>query len=185
VSGNVARFVFTGTGAAAFQCRMDGATFAPCAAPKSYGGLKRGGHTFQVRAVSASGVADPTPAQHLFTTGKTTSAGGKSTRGKKVKISPKRVRVGASGKVRLRVHCPLAEDRCRVQLKLKLGGKTVASRKLTVSGSKTRSIRLTLRRSARVRLFEEGSLRVKATAVSRDSGGGRAVTRKTIRLVAH
>ena len=150
----MARFVFTGTGAAAFQCRMDSATFAPCAAPKSYGGLKRGGHTFQVRAVSASGVADPTPAQHLFTTGKTTSAGGKSMRGKKVKISPKRVRVGASGKVRLRVHCPLAEDRCRVQLKLKLGGKTVASRKLKVSGSKTRSIRLTLRRSARVRLFE-------------------------------
>jgi hypothetical protein len=184
VSGNVARFVFTGSGAAAFQCRLDGAAFAACGTPKSYGGLKRGGHTFQVRAVSASGVADPTPAQHLFTIGKTTSASGKSKRGKKVKLAPRDVRVSSRGRLRLRVHCPLAEDRCRVQLKLKLGGKTVASRKLKVSGSTTRSIWLTLRRSARERLFEKGALRVKATAVSRDSGGGRAVTRKTIRLVA-
>ena len=184
VSGNVARFVFTGSGAAAFQCRMDGAAFTACASPKSFGNVSRGGHTFEVRAVSAVGVADPTPAQRSFVVGKTASASGKSNRGRKVKLTPKRVRVAADGKVRLRVRCPLAEDRCRVQLKLKLDGKTVASRKLKVSGGKSRSIRLTLRRSARLRLFEKGSLRVKATAVSRDSGGGRAVTRKTIRLVA-
>jgi len=58
-----ARFVFGGTASAyRFECSLDGAAFAPCAAPKDYAGLAGGGHTFAVRAVDVFGNTDQSPA---------------------------------------------------------------------------------------------------------------------------
>jgi uncharacterized repeat protein (TIGR01451 family) len=51
----------------AFECRLDGATFAPCASPQSYSGLPDGRHTFEVRALDAEHKADPTPAGYSWT----------------------------------------------------------------------------------------------------------------------
>ena len=61
-------FSFTGVnGAASFQCRFDTAAFAPCTSPVHAGvDLSQGTHTFQVRAQSASGAPDPTPASQTF-----------------------------------------------------------------------------------------------------------------------
>jgi hypothetical protein len=53
---------------ASFQCSLDGAPFAPCAASGvTYSGLADGPHAFQVRAVDASANVDPTPAGYSFT----------------------------------------------------------------------------------------------------------------------
>jgi hypothetical protein len=49
-----------------FDCRMDGAAFAPCTSPQAYSGLADGSHTFRVRAVDAAGNADATPATATF-----------------------------------------------------------------------------------------------------------------------
>ena len=58
-----ANFSFTASEAGAtFQCRLDGAAFAPCASPQSYSGLGAGGHSFSVKASDAVGNTDPTPA---------------------------------------------------------------------------------------------------------------------------
>jgi hypothetical protein len=61
-------FTFTGVnGAVSFQCRVDGATFATCASPFTTAALGQGAHTFEVRALSASGAPENTPASRSFT----------------------------------------------------------------------------------------------------------------------
>ncbi len=51
-----------------FECRLDGAAFAPCATTGiTYPGLANGPHTFQVRAIGPSGNVDPTPAAYSLT----------------------------------------------------------------------------------------------------------------------
>ncbi|HET6570925.1 MAG TPA: hypothetical protein VFG58_05495 [Solirubrobacterales bacterium] len=50
-----------------FECRLDGAAFAACAASGiAYTGLANGPHTFLVRAVDPSANVDPTPAGYSF-----------------------------------------------------------------------------------------------------------------------
>jgi large repetitive protein len=51
-----ASFTFTSNDpTATFQCRLDGAAFAPCVSPKDYSGLTNGNHTFRVRAIDLAG----------------------------------------------------------------------------------------------------------------------------------
>ncbi|MCX6463890.1 MAG: right-handed parallel beta-helix repeat-containing protein [Pseudonocardiales bacterium] len=61
---------FTGSDNASsvtFQCRLDGAAFAPCTSPVTYSGLAVGTHSVTIRAVDFSGNADPTPVVHTWT----------------------------------------------------------------------------------------------------------------------
>lgn len=63
----LARFGFSSSaGDGSFQCRLDRGPFKPCTSPKTYRHLKPGHHTFRVRAVSASGLTDPTAAVSRF-----------------------------------------------------------------------------------------------------------------------
>lgn len=48
-----------------YECSLDGKAFKPCSSPRKYKRLKRKKHTFEVRAVNASG-ADPTPATYKW-----------------------------------------------------------------------------------------------------------------------
>ena len=59
------RFAFSSSAAGTFECSLDGRPFAGCASP-ARARLGPGRHTFAVRAVSVSGVADPTPASVAF-----------------------------------------------------------------------------------------------------------------------
>jgi hypothetical protein len=63
-----ATFEFGGTDAravASFQCRVDDDSFAPCTSPYKVK-VKKGKHTFEVRAVDAAGNVDPTPASDTW-----------------------------------------------------------------------------------------------------------------------
>jgi PKD repeat protein len=51
---------------ATFECRLDGAPFAPCVSPQSYSGLADGPHVFSVRAIDAVGNAGA-PVDRSFT----------------------------------------------------------------------------------------------------------------------
>jgi hypothetical protein len=63
-----ATFSFSSTEAGStFACRLDAADPGPCASPLSYPELSPGLHTFEVRAVDASGRPDPTPAVRSWT----------------------------------------------------------------------------------------------------------------------
>ncbi len=57
-SGPSVTFVFTDNeSSATFECRLDGATYASCASPKTYGPLTTGSHTVNIRALDAAGNA--------------------------------------------------------------------------------------------------------------------------------
>lgn len=67
---NSITFTFGGTdavGVTGFQCRLDGAAYAPCASPVGYSALAIGSHTFQVRALDAAANVDPSPASFTWT----------------------------------------------------------------------------------------------------------------------
>jgi len=65
-------FTFSSTDpSATFQCSLDGGAFTACTSPHTLTGLSAGPHTLLVRAVSAAGVVDPTPASFSFTIAQT------------------------------------------------------------------------------------------------------------------
>ncbi len=69
ITDNTPTFTFTGSGGAVgFQCRFDTAGFVGCTSPFTPAiGLADGPHTFEVRALTAAGGPDPTPASRSFT----------------------------------------------------------------------------------------------------------------------
>jgi extracellular elastinolytic metalloproteinase len=60
-------FAFSASETATFECRLDDGAFAACTSPFSPGLLPDGDHTFFVRAIDATGNADPTPETRTFT----------------------------------------------------------------------------------------------------------------------
>jgi hypothetical protein len=67
VASTSATISFSSEPGARFQCSLDGAAFAGCASPTSYGALAQGVHTLDVRAVDAAGNVDPSPARATWT----------------------------------------------------------------------------------------------------------------------
>jgi large repetitive protein len=61
-SDRTGTFTFTSEAGARFECRVDGAAFAPCTSPFTTASLSDGTHTFAVRAIDTAGNVDATPA---------------------------------------------------------------------------------------------------------------------------
>jgi hypothetical protein len=102
----------------------------------------------------------------------------------RVRVRPRRVRASRRGLVVVRVSCPRGERVCRVDLRLRRRGATLAGKRFRVAGGTTRRVTLRLNRDARRRLVRSGPLRVAAVAAARDAAGNRATTRTRIRLLA-
>jgi hypothetical protein len=62
-----ASFSFTSNRAeATFQCRLDNGSYSACASPLTYSGLTEDSHTFNVKAVDATGSEESEPAQYTW-----------------------------------------------------------------------------------------------------------------------
>jgi uncharacterized delta-60 repeat protein len=71
ISSADATIAFTANEPSTFECRLDGAAFAPCASPAAYTGLAEGTHAFEVRATDGVGNVDATPASATWTIDRT------------------------------------------------------------------------------------------------------------------
>ena len=61
-----AKFVFSASEpGSTFECKLDKAPFEPCSSPKTYK-VRRGKHTFKVRATDEAGNTDATPAKYTW-----------------------------------------------------------------------------------------------------------------------
>jgi hypothetical protein len=103
--------------------------------------------------------AGSSPSQHGSTS---------SSAAKRLSVSPRTVRASKTGTVKLRVTCPAGTRSCRVQLKLLLGKRTVATKTVTVAAGKTKTVTLKLSRAVRRDLKRKRSLH--ATAVASANG---------------
>ncbi|MGH9041403.1 MAG: Ig-like domain-containing protein [Acidimicrobiia bacterium] len=66
-SAEAALFFSSTEGGPSFECRIDDGPFEGCSSPRTYPGLVDGEHRFEVRALSADGRPDPTPAVREWT----------------------------------------------------------------------------------------------------------------------
>jgi hypothetical protein len=98
---------------------------------------------------------------------------------RRLRVGPRRVRIGRDGTVRLRISCAPGEQSCRVRLNLRLGSRVIARRTLALSTGETRRVGLKLSRAARRTLRRRGELRVTAVAVVRNQAGGEPVSERT------
>jgi hypothetical protein len=62
-----ATFTFSANEPASFECKLDASSFAPCSSPRGYTGLRRGAHSFEVRAIDAAGNVEVAAALHRWT----------------------------------------------------------------------------------------------------------------------
>ena len=60
-----ATFLFISSEAGSFECSLDGSGFSPCSSPFKTK-VKKGKHTFDVRAIDEAGNVDPSPAEFAF-----------------------------------------------------------------------------------------------------------------------
>lgn len=68
LSGGTGGFTFSSTEpGSTFECKLDGAAWAPCTTPKAFTGLSEGAHTVQIRATDEAGNVDPTPSSYTWT----------------------------------------------------------------------------------------------------------------------
>ena len=203
VNGTTAVATFTSDdGQATYQCSLDGGPFASCTSPATFSGLSAGTHTFAVRGTDAHGNVGGVASRQFVIAGSTSTGGSgnpggsghpggsgtsgtpppRDTVGPKLVITPKSVRLSKAGWATLKVKCPSNEKRCKVTMRLKLSGKIVARKTVTILGGKTKKVSLKVSRWARAKLAKRGSLKVTAIATATDAAGNVKITRTRITL---
>jgi hypothetical protein len=102
----------------------------------------------------------------------------------KVLVTSRSARVTKGGIAKLGVRCPRSEQTCEVSVKLKLRGKRVARKTLTVSSGATQAFRLKLSGAARRKLAARSSLAAFAVVSAEDAAGNEQTTTHRVTLLA-
>ena len=142
---STAQFSFgSNDGGAVFECRLDGAAYAPCGRTAAFGGLSIGSHTLSVRAVDGSDNQDATPATYTWQVTTPGGAGGMPAASFVVAPVEERLADALAGRFKVLAACA---SRCRATAKLSVSARTARrlglGRRAVVLGSAAK-----LRRSA-------------------------------------
>jgi hypothetical protein len=102
----------------------------------------------------------------------------------KVLVMGRTARVSKSGVAKLKIRCPRSEQTCEITVKLKLRGKRVARKRLTVSSGDTGTFRLKLSSAARRKLAARSSLTATGVISAEDAAGNERKTTQKVTLLA-
>ena len=188
VTGTTARVTFSSEAGARFECSLDNGHVPDLHQPaRLHRPVGRLAHV-RVRAIDQAGnvgaaaersfVISSPPTPDTPTPDTPTP----DTTAPKVRPKPRTVYVSNRGRFKVRLSCPSNETRCRIALRIRYRGKTVASKTVTVLGGQTRTVTLRLKPSARTALNRNSRLRVTAFTTARDAAGNRATTQTRMRL---
>jgi subtilisin-like proprotein convertase family protein len=189
-SSTAAQFALRSNDAGAtFECRLDGAAYAPCGASVAFSGLALGTHSFSARAIDGSDNEDATPATYSWTVGGSQPPPVAAS----FVLAPREARLAdaLAGRYSALAACASA---CRASAKLSVGASTarrlgLGRRAATLgsaakrrSGSGTTKVGLRLSRKARAAL--RGRRSVKATlTVTLTEGGAPLTVKRTVVLL--
>ena len=177
VSGSTARVTFSSEAGARFECSLDNGPFQPCTSPREFTGLSAGSHTVRVRAIDQVGNVGAAVERSFVVPSSDTTA-------PKVRPKPKTAYVSNKGRFKLSLRCPRNEIRCRIVVRVRYRGKTVASKAVTVRGGTSKTAALRLKLSARRAINSNGRLSVTAVTTARDAAGNAATTTTRMKLRA-
>jgi len=176
---------------ASFECRLDGAGWAPCESSVGFGGLTVGSHLLDARAIDGSDNEDPTPASRswVIEAGKGPST---PTPAASFVLAPVEQRLAdvLAGRYSVLAACATA---CRASAKISVSARTARrldlSRRAVALGSaaKRRSsggtAKVSVPLSRRARAALRGRAQTKATlTVTLTEGGSRLTLKRTISL---
>jgi hypothetical protein len=184
VSGTSARLTFSGPAGATFQCSLDGAAFQACTSPTTYSGLPATTHTVRVRAIDTAGNVGAAAAKSFTIAKPSGSNPPADLTAPKIRPLTRTVTASKAGKVKLALACPDSETSCRIVVKLRYKGKTIATKTFTVTGDASRSMSLKLGKATRTALIKKGKLTVHALTTATDAAGNAATTDTKIKLKA-
>jgi hypothetical protein len=164
---------------ARFECKLDDGARQTCASPKVFTSLKPGSrHAVTVRAIDRVGNAGA-EVTRAFVTDR--AVGPRP----KVTVTPRSVRVSATGRATFRVGCPRSARRCKVALQLERGRRVISTKRaVTVRGGRSAKLRVRLSKATRRSLRTHRRLRASAVIVARDTAGHHATRHLTITLRA-
>ena len=137
VSGTTARVTFSSEAGARFECSLDNGPFQACTSPRDYTGLSAGSHTVRVRAIDQVGNVGAAVERSFVIASTDTTA-------PKVRPKPRTVYVSNKGRFKVSLRCPSNEIRCRIVIRIRYRGKTVASKAVTVRGGSSKTVTLRL-----------------------------------------
>ena len=177
VSGTTARVTFSSEAGARFECSLDNGPFQACTSPRDYTGLSAGSHTVRVRAIDQVGNVGAAVERTFVIPSTDTTA-------PKVRPKPRTVYVSNKGRLKVSLRCPSHEIRCRIVIRIRYRGRTVASKAVTVRGGTSKTVTLKLKPSARTALNRNSRLRVTAVTRARDAAGNAATTTTRLKLRA-
>jgi subtilisin-like proprotein convertase family protein len=178
---------------ATFECRLDGAAYAPCGASVAFSGLATGSHAFSARAIDGSDNEDATPASWSWVISAPPEPPTPATPAASFLLAPREARLADAVAGRYSVLAACASP-CRASARVSVGAST--ARRLGLgrkavslgSGAKRRSAsgttRVGLRLSRKARAAVRGRKSVTATlTVTLTEGRARMTVKRTLTLL--